>query len=531
MKYKVKLVTFIVAVMFIMGSLTAQEKYAVLITGDYAAASRSYTTLWNNGVGISGNGYSYGFDEFWNDTYLMWEMLINRGYSNENIIVLFADGEDFYKDHSWVDERYRPNDGKIVTDYDATIGNVQMVFNGLANGTHGMPQVTSNDFLFVWTFDHGTGSGGDSYLCLLDGNMSDYDFAALTDNINANKKVFWMQQCRSGGFVDNLENNNSVVLTACQPNEAAYRANNTPVIENEVRNTITYHHGEFNFHVYSSTVGETPNGDNSYNGFNYSTADVNGDEIISIYESKKWLFYHDNIPYETPMYSDLGGIATTTTFRYPTVLNNYINNLNYVAGIIGVTSNFTLNPNGSNFNFGSNSDIYFSDGAELSINSTSVTFGNGVKFNGNQTGGTVNIVNGSTVFTGSATFNNCDLIIQGNLQISGNAVFIFDAQSHIYLNGNINAAPGATLTIQGVNQNTKLIEVNKRVSISSNFAAVTIKNGKIVMNNTNAELYFPKNTQNIPNITINNIKVTSNSGSYNSHEGIDIRSNGNISIT
>ncbi len=39
-----------------------------------------------------------------------------------------------------------------------------------------------------------------AYICLIDGIMYDYEFAALTNQIQAHKKVFWMQQCRAGGF-------------------------------------------------------------------------------------------------------------------------------------------------------------------------------------------------------------------------------------------------------------------------------------------------------------------------------------------
>ncbi len=72
----------------------AQEKYAVLITGDYAATGIPTNEQWNQGQDRGGNG----FDEFWNDTFLMWEMLQEKGYSPENIYVLFADGNDYLSD-------------------------------------------------------------------------------------------------------------------------------------------------------------------------------------------------------------------------------------------------------------------------------------------------------------------------------------------------------------------------------------------------------------------------------------------------
>ncbi len=54
-----------------------QEKYAVLITGDYAATGIPASEQWNHGQDRGVNG----FDEFWNDTFLMWEMLQDKGYS------------------------------------------------------------------------------------------------------------------------------------------------------------------------------------------------------------------------------------------------------------------------------------------------------------------------------------------------------------------------------------------------------------------------------------------------------------------
>ncbi len=64
-------------------SATAQHKYAVLITGDYAAKEPEIplANQWNQGQGRG----PLGMMEFWNDTYLMWEMLQAKGYSRENI--------------------------------------------------------------------------------------------------------------------------------------------------------------------------------------------------------------------------------------------------------------------------------------------------------------------------------------------------------------------------------------------------------------------------------------------------------------
>jgi hypothetical protein len=313
---KLKILFVALSVLSITHLANAQEKYAVLITGDYAATSYGVplSDQWNGGQGKS----TYGFDEFWNDTFLMWEMLQEKGYSQDNIIVLFADGNDFT--FSGQAPQYKPNPGVTVTDYSASIANVNLVFNGLANGTGGFPQVTQDDFLFVWTFDHGGGSGGNSTLYLIDGLITDDDFAALTNPIAANKKVYWMQQCRSGGFADELEGTTTFFHSACQPNQNAYRANNTPDLENEVINNVTYNHGEFNFHIYSPTNGSSPAGYTSYNGEPYSNADLNSDNYISMHESWVWESTHEN-SYETPLVSDLGSIGEYTSLEYPTLLH------------------------------------------------------------------------------------------------------------------------------------------------------------------------------------------------------------------
>ena len=68
-----------------------------------------------------------------------------------------------------------------------------------------------------------------------------------------------------------------------------------PVNENEVVDGVTYYHGEFNFHTYSSTNGVSPAGSTQYAGQPYAAADLNGDGVISVYESSVWAF--DKEPY------------------------------------------------------------------------------------------------------------------------------------------------------------------------------------------------------------------------------------------
>jgi len=184
-------------------TVNAAEKYALLITGDYAAGNR--TVEWGDGESAVNGRY----EEFWHDTYLTWEMLQDRGYKDENIFVLFADGVDYWT-NNYVHSRYTPmnvNFEGTITDYSATLSNLQAVASELES-------LTNDDFLYIWTFDHGGTSGSNATLCLMDGVITDVDFAALFTNVNAHKKVINMQQCFSGGFINNFLEENTYIHTA-----------------------------------------------------------------------------------------------------------------------------------------------------------------------------------------------------------------------------------------------------------------------------------------------------------------------------
>lgn len=206
-----------------MGILNAQEKYAVLITGDYAATGIPPEKQWGDGNASDSNPMI----EFWYDTYLMWEMLVyEKGYDNDKVFVLFANGIDYSIGNSWMWNRYDVSyshpEYEYITDYSATIANVEHVLTGLRYGTNGFPEITEDDFLFTWVFDH----GGNGSFSLLDGSMTDTEYAALVNPIAAHKKVHWMQQCNSGSFVEELEGENAIFLSASQANQSAHVADN-----------------------------------------------------------------------------------------------------------------------------------------------------------------------------------------------------------------------------------------------------------------------------------------------------------------
>lgn len=141
--------------------------YAVLIIGDSPNLERSY-----NG------GRDPVYDEFWNDTYLMWEILYTKTGMQDSsssvvgqIRVLYADGVD-YPGATW---RYRadnPNHPVLrVTDYSATYVDVANIFTWLRDGNQqqAIPHpMNEYEELFCWTFDHGRWNGTNAYLGLRD---------------------------------------------------------------------------------------------------------------------------------------------------------------------------------------------------------------------------------------------------------------------------------------------------------------------------------------------------------------------------
>jgi hypothetical protein len=254
------------------------EKYAVLISGDLAET---------------------GYDEFWNDVVLMREALLRNGFAEEHIHVLYGNGADFFS-ASRPNPRYRPS--PHITNLPADSTGVNTVFNGLANGTSGFPQTTDEDLLFVWTFDHGGRVGGHSTLGLMDGSMQDTSFAALVDQVPHAYRVVCMQQCFSGGFLDKLNIDETVIITACAADEVAHRADSPA--ENEVVGGVTYHHGEFNYYLFAALTGETVTG-------TPISADANGDGRVVLQEVFDHIQANESRP-ETPQYDDgVGNLGTS----------------------------------------------------------------------------------------------------------------------------------------------------------------------------------------------------------------------------
>lgn len=481
-------------------TIHAQNKYAVLIAGDYRPDNRiSFEDRWNEGVVSDPRGNL----EFWHDTYLMYEMLQDKGFKRENIFVAFADGADYISSNP----RYQPPTGYTVTNYPADFSSIKSIFEGLHDGI-GFPKVTEDDFLFVWTFSHGSHELDGHYgIYLLEYDvLRDDTLSPWVDDIPAYKKAFWMQQCHGGGFATALQANNVVFNSACQSYELAHPADDYTIdgvhfIENDTLLTCLdkYVHGEFDYHLISVCNGSTPTGQLVYDEDTLTNGDLNNDSFISFYEASVWESSHESIDVErgdTPFYSDLGGIGAHTSLDYPTLLFDNISSNETHRGIIGVSK-----------------DLYVADGQTLTITGNSiVTLCNNAKLVIEEGG--VLVINGNVHFYGT---NDNILEIHGN--------FTNNSDDTLYFNNmQVNVTTESFSVVKAVFNDSELrYEPQSSSAISSIPVSgnITIRNCRFTNNNKHVAIRVNKSL----GYNIDNNKITASSGN-----GIYIMNSGNITV-
>ncbi|MCK4321758.1 T9SS type A sorting domain-containing protein [candidate division WOR-3 bacterium] len=268
------------------------------------------------------------YNSLWNDTYLLWELLWEEelnAWPDSNIHVLFGDGVDW----PTVNTRYQvPLPFEQITDRSAYKGDVKDIFHDLAYGdsTVGISPMGKDDNFFCLTFGHGLIDGGNTGLELMDSTIRDGEFASLIDSIICNKKIFWMQQCGSGGFIDNLEDSITIILTSVDSSQAAWMCDDKDTLgnyipENEVVNDSTYFHGEFNYHVMNAVRQKKiwPYGDPPS-----IEADTNNNRGTSMHEAFYYEWWNDSwFRFKQqciPQFSDIGGIASSTYLEWDDLL-------------------------------------------------------------------------------------------------------------------------------------------------------------------------------------------------------------------
>jgi hypothetical protein len=133
---------------------------------------------------------------FLNSTSMAHSLLKNNGYSDENIYYLFESNKE-------------PD-----VDYEATIGNFKKVIKELQEKT----RETDNIVLFL--IGHGTYIGTNSYYTLNDYNLPDFEMAGMFKSIKRDKLIFVFSPCNSGGFINDLSVENTLIITSTQKDEA-----------------------------------------------------------------------------------------------------------------------------------------------------------------------------------------------------------------------------------------------------------------------------------------------------------------------
>jgi hypothetical protein len=132
---------------------------------------------------------------FLNSTNMAHELLKNNGYSDENIYYLFESSKE-------------PD-----VDYEATIGNFKKVIKELQE------KAMETDNIVLFLIGHGTYIGTNSYYTLNDYNLPDFEMAGMFKSIKRDKLIFVFSPCNSGGFIDDLSGENTVVISSTRKDE------------------------------------------------------------------------------------------------------------------------------------------------------------------------------------------------------------------------------------------------------------------------------------------------------------------------
>lgn len=218
----------------------------------------------------AGNAELDGYDEFWNDSVMMYNVLTNPPkssllkFTDENIYVLYGTGTDYLTDvpkQAYSQYSIDRNSNRAVlqgmekrgksaattvcqfTDYPANMDNIKNLFQSLQG-------VSDINTLFIWTFGHGFRQGRNSWLFLGDGEkLFDYELANLVSSINCNTRIICLQQCFSGGFINFLKNDKkNIIMSSCADTEFSYRSDKEYYLEEN----RTYNHAEFTYHIHKA---------------------------------------------------------------------------------------------------------------------------------------------------------------------------------------------------------------------------------------------------------------------------------------
>lgn len=228
------------------------DKYAVLISGGANAA--------NNHL------------RYWNELKATYNMLKARGWKPANMFVIYADGVG--------------RDNSIPVHYLASAANIKTVFTNLAAKMGGA------DTLYIMLNDHG-GNGAnavpkDATLNLWGTSITDVAFAAEVNRIQKYKKmIVQMEQCYSGGFLDDLAGPNRIMMSACTADQPSWAMG------------PSYTWNWYTYFYLAALTGQKPDGAGPVD------ADVNNDGKVSMAEAHNFARANDQAN-EQPQMEDNG---------------------------------------------------------------------------------------------------------------------------------------------------------------------------------------------------------------------------------
>ncbi|MEO0077768.1 MAG: hypothetical protein ABIK86_02040 [candidate division WOR-3 bacterium] len=210
-------------------------------------------------------------DELWNDCFLVGEEFLKHvGNDSNRLHMLWAKGQDYGRQGWRYDPLGRLSIGKL-TDDSATVATVENTFKTLGGSMSG------SDSLFVYTWGHGAHNGR-AYpteathfaltvrpIWYADGKwhytpLWDTTFARMADTVHSNR-VFIMQQCFGGGFMDDLADSTTTIVCAASALKESHSCDNkggkknSPTPEHEPYQGDTWRHVEFSFHFFNALRG------------------------------------------------------------------------------------------------------------------------------------------------------------------------------------------------------------------------------------------------------------------------------------